>query len=137
MLTGCAPAARSAFSAPLTVASQPFNPRSKKPLSPSTPPKHYDLGRLLVRLKRYDEAVTVLEYAATLTSTDPGIHYQLFTAYSRLKRKGDADRELEMFKRLEAERKNGETPLGGSAVNEQTTPKITESRPGNSVSDKP
>jgi len=45
VLTGCAPAAWSAFSAPLTVASQPFNPRSKKPLSPSTPPKHHDLGR--------------------------------------------------------------------------------------------
>jgi tetratricopeptide (TPR) repeat protein len=106
-------------------------------IDPKHFPANYDLGRLLVRLKRYDEALPVLERGAALSTTDPGIHYQLFTAYSRLKRKTDADRELVIFKRLEETRKNGNGPMEGSAVNEQPTPNITESRPGGSVNDKP
>jgi tetratricopeptide (TPR) repeat protein len=76
-------------------------------------PAHYDLGKLLVRLKRYEEAVVILERAATMSATDPGIHYQLFTAYTRLKRKPDAERELAIFKRLEEARKGSE---GDNAV---------------------
>jgi hypothetical protein len=57
-----------------------------------------------------------------MSSTDPGIHYQLFTAYSRLKRKPDAERELAVFKRLEEARKKGETPGEGSAANEPPPP---------------
>jgi tetratricopeptide (TPR) repeat protein len=70
-------------------------------------PANYDLGRLLVKLKRYDEALPVLERAAVMGKDDPGIHYQLFTAYSRLKRREDAERELSIFKRLEEARKKG------------------------------
>jgi tetratricopeptide (TPR) repeat protein len=76
-------------------------------------PAHYDLGRLLVRLKRYDEALPILERATKMDATDPGIHYQLFTAYSRLKRREDAERELAVFKRLEEARKSG-TGAGSS-----------------------
>jgi Flp pilus assembly protein TadD len=72
-------------------------------------PRHfyatYDLGRLLVRTKRYDEAIGVLSAATQLRTRDPGVHYQLFIAYTRLKRKYDADRELTVFKQYEAEAK--------------------------------
>ena len=72
-------------------------------------PAAYDLGRLFVRLKRYAEALPLLESTARFSGQDPGVHYQLFLAYSRLGRKADADRELETFKRLEEARKAAET----------------------------
>lgn len=72
-------------------------------------PRHfyanYELGRLLVRTKRYDEAIGVLAGAAQIRARDPGVHYQLFLAYSRLKRKDDAERELAVFKKCDAESK--------------------------------
>jgi tetratricopeptide (TPR) repeat protein len=89
---------------------------------PKNYPAHHDLGRLLIKLKRYDEAVPVLERGATLNSNDPGIHYQLFTAYSRLKRKTEAERELALFKQLEESRKKGEGMSGGSATGDATLP---------------
>jgi tetratricopeptide (TPR) repeat protein len=72
-------------------------------------PRHfyanYDLGRLLVRTRRYDEAIGVLAVAARIRPRDPGVHYQLFIVYTRLKRKDDADHELAIFKRYDAESK--------------------------------
>jgi superkiller protein 3 len=66
---------------------------------------NYDLGRILVKSKRYEEALPILKHAATLKSRNPGVHYQMFIALSRLKRKDEADRELAVFKQLEADRK--------------------------------
>ena len=74
-------------------------------LNPKLYPPHYDLGRLLVRLKRYDEGIQVLQGSAAMNPADPGVHYQLFIALSRLKRKEEAQRELEIFQRLESVRK--------------------------------
>jgi Flp pilus assembly protein TadD len=90
-------------------------------------PAHYDLGRLLVRLKRYEEALPILEHASRLTSDDPGIHYQLFITYSRLKRKDDAHRELTQFKALEGTRKRLEG--GMSEKDELPQPKVSVSSP--------
>jgi hypothetical protein len=73
-------------------------------------------------LKRYEEAVPLLESAARMSNNDPGIHYQLFTAYSRLKRKTDAERELALFKQLEETRKKEEGMSGGSATEETNPP---------------
>jgi len=64
--------------------------------------------------------VPLLERGAVLNPHDPGVHYQLFTAYSRLKRKADADRELAVFKRFEEARKHAPTPLGGEAATTAT-----------------
>jgi predicted Zn-dependent protease len=61
----------------------------------------YDLGRLLIKQKKYTEAVPILEDGAALNKNDPGIRYQLFIAYSRLKQKEKADATLAEFKRLE------------------------------------
>jgi len=41
-----------------------------------------------------------------LKPTNAGVHYQLFIALTRMKRKDEADRELEIFKELEAARKS-------------------------------
>ena len=98
-------------------------------------PANYDLGRLLVRRKLYDEALPILERAAKLVKTDPGIHYQLFIAYSRLKRTADAERELTTFKQLEEARKKGDT-MEGTAATDQTAPDIESTRTG-SRSSKP
>lgn len=66
---------------------------------------NYDLGRILVKLKRYEEALAVLKHAATLKARNPGVHYQMFIAFSRLRLKDEAERELAIFKQLEADRK--------------------------------
>jgi Flp pilus assembly protein TadD len=75
----------------------------------SLDPRHfyanYELGRLLVRTKRYEEAIGVLTGAARIREHDPSVHYQLFMTYTRLKRKADADRELAVFKQYDAESK--------------------------------
>ena len=65
----------------------------------------YDMGRLLVKTQRYEDAIPILLRGVALNTKFPGIHYQLFLAYSRLKRKAEASQELEIFKRLDEERK--------------------------------
>jgi tetratricopeptide (TPR) repeat protein len=100
-------------------------------------PAHYDLGRMLVRLKRYAEALPILEHASTLSATDPGIHYQLFTAYTRLKRKDDAERELALFKKLEEARKKDESSPGGSATSDQPVPPTSQQMSAGPLKEKP
>jgi tetratricopeptide (TPR) repeat protein len=72
---------------------------------------NFDLGRLLVKSRRYEEAIPILRHAALLKPGNPGVHYQLFITFSRLKSKADADKELAIFKQLdearEARRKQG------------------------------
>jgi tetratricopeptide (TPR) repeat protein len=66
---------------------------------------NYDLGRLLVKSHHYDQALPILEHAAMIKPNNPSVHYQLFLALSRLKRKAEADRELATFKKLDEARK--------------------------------
>ena len=66
---------------------------------------NYDLGRLFVRSRRYDQALPFLQHATTLKPNNPGVHYQLFMALSRLKRKDEAEHELTVFKQLDEARK--------------------------------
>ena len=75
-------------------------------------PAYHDLGRLLVKLKKYDEALPILRRGAELNKKDPGVHYQLFLAYSRLRRKAEADQELAAFKQLDEASRRAATPLG-------------------------
>ena len=88
-------------------------------------PRHfyanYDFGRLLVRTRRYDEAIGVLGVAAQIRPRDPGVHYQLFIAYTRLKRKDDAAHELAIFKQYDAESKARRTQ--GDEQIEDTLPR--------------
>lgn len=85
---------------------------------------NYDLGRLLVRTRRFDEAITALQGAMSIRPRDPGVHYQLFISYSRLKQKEAADRELALFKQYEAERK-------ARRANEEESIEDTLPRPAN------
>ena len=79
----------------------------------------FKLGTALVRLKRYDEALTLLKRGAEMSKEDPGVQYQLFLVYSRLKLKPEADAALVQFKKLEAERKSGESGMAGSSTGRQ------------------
>jgi len=42
------------------------------------------------------------------------VHYQLFLAYSRLRKKTEADQELATFRQLDEANKHAGTPLGMS-----------------------
>jgi len=70
-----------------------------------------------------------LQRGAGLNKEDPGVHYQLFLAYSRLRRKTDADRELAIFKQFEEQRKHGPTPLGGGTSGMATGEALTSPPP--------
>lgn len=48
----------------------------------------------------------------------------LFTAYSRLRNKDEAEKHLAIFKKLEAERKQREGELGGAATSETAAPRV-------------
>ncbi len=70
----------------------------------SIDPQHFnanrDLGRMLARQAKFSAALPFLQRASTIRPADPDLHYQLFLAYSRLKQKPEADRELAIFKEL-------------------------------------
>jgi tetratricopeptide (TPR) repeat protein len=70
----------------------------------SIDPDHFnanrDLGRMLARQAKFTAALPFLQRASTIRPSDPDLHYQLFLAYSRLKLKPEADRELAIFKEL-------------------------------------
>src|SRR6266446_1571605 len=65
----------------------------------------YDLGRLLVKTNRYAEALPLLQRAAKINPNRVEVHYQLYLALSRLKRKTDAEHELEIYKQLREKEK--------------------------------
>ena len=105
-------------------------------LDPKGYPSYHDLGRLLVKLRRYDEALPLLKRGAELNDKDPGIRYQLFLAYSRLKRKDEADKELAEFKRLDEVNRHAATPLTvrtGSGMEGETLPPLPAAASGDSA----
>jgi tetratricopeptide (TPR) repeat protein len=69
-------------------------------LNPNHFNSHHDLGRILVKQQKPAEALPILQKAASLMPKNADVHYQLFLTYSRLKRKAEADKELEIFKQL-------------------------------------
>ncbi|MFN2406494.1 MAG: tetratricopeptide repeat protein, partial [Pyrinomonadaceae bacterium] len=98
---------------------------------------YHDLGRLLVKLKRYEEAVPLLKRGIELNDKDPGIRYQLFLAYSRLRRKDEAEKELAEFKRLDEANRHGATPLAatkpGAGMEGETLPPLPAAASGDSA----
>jgi Flp pilus assembly protein TadD len=83
---------------------------------------NYDLGRLLVRGRRYVEALVVLDAAARIRESDPGVRYQMFLALSRLGRKEEAERELTRFRKLDEERKTRRVSGGEEQVEDALPP---------------
>jgi tetratricopeptide (TPR) repeat protein len=102
-------------------------------LDPKSFPSYHDLGRLLVKLRRYEEALPLLTRGAELNAKDPGVHYQLFLAYSRLKKKEEADRELAEFKRLDEVNKHGVTALGTMEKDPESLPPLPTKASGDSA----
>lgn len=62
----------------------------------------YQLGKIQLERGKAEEAVPHLEAAARLLPDTDYVHYQLQAAYRKLGRSADADRELEIYKALEA-----------------------------------
>ena len=92
----------------------------------------YDLGRLLVRVRRYDEALRRSRGAARGRARRPGralpdVHRLL--AHGR---KSEAERELALFKSLDEERK-ARRASGGEEQIEDTLPTPPEGEPCKSV----
>lgn len=59
------------------------------------------LGRLLLELGQIDRAVKELEEGVRLAPSSPEMHFALARAYTRAGRKEDANRERELFKKLQ------------------------------------
>jgi len=70
-------------------------------LSPKMYPARNVLGRVLLELGQIDRAIKELEEGVRLAPSSPEMHFALARAYTRAGRKQDADREREMFKKLQ------------------------------------
>jgi hypothetical protein len=79
----------------------------------------------------------LLKRGIELNDKDPGIRYQLFLAYSRLRRKDEAEKELAEFKRLDEVNRHGATPLAttktGAEMEGETLPPLPAAASGDSA----
>jgi tetratricopeptide (TPR) repeat protein len=81
-------------------------------LAPDFTPAHLSLGKLYVRLRRWDEAATALNEAVRQDSELAEAYYQLGRVYAHLKLKKEADAALAKFKQLsETQKTKAETDL--------------------------
>ncbi|MGH9843748.1 MAG: tetratricopeptide repeat protein [Blastocatellia bacterium] len=69
-------------------------------INPASAMARYQLGSALVKLSRHGEAVDEFIASARLDESYPDPHYQLSLVYRKLGRTGDANREMEIFKKL-------------------------------------
>jgi len=72
---------------------------------PNHPNANYELGKILLDRGQLKEAVDHLETATRLSPQSDFMHYQLQAAYRKLQRVADADRELEIYKKLKAKQR--------------------------------
>jgi tetratricopeptide (TPR) repeat protein len=86
-------------------------------LAPKMYPARNVLGRVLLELGQINRAVTELEEGVRLAPNIPEMHFALARAYTRAGRKADADREREIFKKLQQEYSEKENPgqTGGAS----------------------
>src|SRR5215213_5306784 len=68
--------------------------------APRLPLAHYLHGRLLLEAGQNERAVEALELAAKMVPNEAKTYFALARAYTRVKRKADADRARETFTRL-------------------------------------
>jgi tetratricopeptide (TPR) repeat protein len=76
--------------------------------APRLPLAHYLLGRLLLEAGQNGRAAQELEAAAEMVPNEAKIYFALARAYTRLRRKADADRARETFTRLSKQANEGE-----------------------------
>jgi Putative Zn-dependent protease, contains TPR repeats len=70
-------------------------------LEPKMYPARNVLGRVLLELDQIDRSIKELEEGVRLAPDIPEMHFALARAYTRAGRKPDADRERELFKKLQ------------------------------------
>jgi tetratricopeptide (TPR) repeat protein len=70
-------------------------------LQPKMYPARNVLGRVLLELDQIDRSIKELEEGVRLAPNIPEMHFALARAYTRAGRKQDADRERELFKKLQ------------------------------------
>lgn len=90
--------------------------------APRLPLAHYLLGRLLLEAGQNVRAVEALETAAKMVPNEAKTYFALARAYTRVKRKADADRAREMFTRLSKEASQGEGQGASALPDESATP---------------
>lgn len=71
-------------------------------VQPSHANAHYQLGKILLDRGQLREALDHLETATRLSPQSDYMHYLLQAAYRKAQRAADADRELEIYKKLKA-----------------------------------
>lgn len=92
-------------------------------LAPKMYPARNVLGRVLLELGQINRAVTELEEGVRLAPSIPEMHFALARAYTRAGRKSDADREREIFKKLQQEYSEKEGPGQTSGASSPTPEK--------------
>ncbi|HEX6881526.1 MAG TPA: tetratricopeptide repeat protein [Terriglobales bacterium] len=76
---------------------------------PDYPEAQYQLGKTLLEDGKPEEAISHLEVAAKLDKESDYIHYQLQSAYRRVGRKEDADREAQIYKDIKNRKREAAT----------------------------
>jgi len=92
-------------------------------LAPNMYPARNVLGRVLLELGQIPRAVTELEAGVKLAPSSPEMHFALARAYTRAGRKQDADRERELFKKLQEKNNEKDAAQVGNSPSNSNAPK--------------
>lgn len=84
--------------------------------NPEHPNAQYEYGKILMERGEVENAISHLEIAARLSPRADYVHYQLQAAYRKDGRIGDADRELDIYKKLKASNRG----RASAAISKQT-----------------
>jgi tetratricopeptide (TPR) repeat protein len=84
--------------------------------APRLPLAHYLLGRLLLEAGQNQRAIQELEVAAQMVPNEAKIYFALARAYTRVRRKEDADRARETFTRLSKQNQSEGQGSAGSTL---------------------
>jgi tetratricopeptide (TPR) repeat protein len=90
--------------------------------APRLPLAHYLLGRLLLEAGQNERAVEALEMTAKMVPNEAKTYFALARAYTRVKRKADADRARETFTRLSKAASQGDEQGVGAVPDESAAP---------------
>ena len=84
-------------------------------LAPGSAEAHYVLGRSLLDMGNFEEALKELQLAAQIHPGSPEVHFNLAKTYAKLNRPADAQRERERFAQLNAEMEKQRSEHGSQA----------------------
>ncbi|MBV9301094.1 MAG: tetratricopeptide repeat protein [Acidobacteriaceae bacterium] len=81
-----------------------------------------DRGRLLLKLHRAEEAIPDLKTAASADPKEPTVHYSLAQAYRALGRAQNAQSEMEIFSKLDANARAATAQQAQEVINNKASP---------------